>query len=213
VRERKPGMTDMEWQCRNWLYFTWLSGDHIVEQHVHNIDVINWVLQSHPVRALAIGGRQVRTDPKYGNIFDHFAVEFTYPNDVVVMSTCRQIDGCSNRIDEWVRGTKGSSHPGGEIAGPQPFTYEGKEPRSFEYVQEHKDLIACIRKGEPYNEGRQVAESTLCAIMGRISAYTGRTISWDWALKNSKLDLVPKDPRFGPHPVDPVAVPGQTEPV
>jgi predicted dehydrogenase len=208
VVKKTPEMTDMEWQCRNWLYFTWLSGDHIVEQHVHNIDVMNWAFRAMPVKVMGMGGRQVRTAPEYGNIFDHFAVDFEYPNGARVMSMCRQIPGCSDRIEERIVGTKGLAMGYGEISGPAAWKFEGDEINP--YVQEHADLIAGIRAGKPLNEGQRIAESTLCAIMGRMSAYTGQALSWDWALKASKLDLSPASYAFGPNPVHPVAVPGQT---
>jgi len=209
VIEREPGWSDMEWQCRNWLYFTWLSGDHIVEQHVHNIDIVNWAMQSPPEKALGMGGRQVRTDPKYGNIYDHFAVEFEYPNGARVLSMCRQTEGASHRVSERLVGTLGTSNPNGEIFGANAWKYDG--PGANPYVQEHADLIAAIRSGNRINEARRVAESTLTAIMGRMSAYTGREISWKWALNSSQLDLRPAAYEFGEHPVDPVAMPGQTE--
>jgi predicted dehydrogenase len=205
---RRAGQTEMEYQMRNWYYFTWLSGDHIVEQHVHNIDVINWAFGALPNKAMGMGGRAARTAPEYGNIFDHFAVEFEYPNGVRVMSMCRQTQGAAERVEERLVGTKGSAFGFGEIKGPVPWKFEGNEPNP--YVQEHADLIASIRGGKPLNEGRQVAESTLCAIMGRMSAYTGRALSWDWVLSSSQLDLSPKKYDFGPNPVDPVAVPGFT---
>ena len=208
VVKKTPQMTDMEWQCRNWLYFTWLSGDHIVEQHVHNIDVMNWAFRATPAKVVGMGGRQVRTAPEYGNIFDHFAVEFEYPNGARVMSMCRQIEGCNDRVEEKIVGTKGSAMGYGEISGPAAWKFEGEEVNP--YVQEHADLIAGIRAGKPLNEGKRVAESTLCAIMGRMSAYTGRAISWDWVMNASKLDLSPAKYDFGPLPVDPVAIPGKT---
>ncbi|OGD11692.1 MAG: oxidoreductase [Candidatus Aminicenantes bacterium RBG_13_62_12] len=208
VKQREPGMSEMEWQCRNWLYFTWLSGDHIVEQHVHNIDVVNWAFQALPVKVMGMGGRQARTGPEFGNIYDHFAVEFEYPNGVRVMSMCRQTKGAAERIEEKLVGTKGLAFGYGEIKGPSPWTFEGEEVNP--YVQEHGDLIASIRSGKPLNEGRRVAESTMCAIIGRMSAYTGRAINWDWAVQSSQLDLTPKSFDFAPHPVDPVAVPGLT---
>jgi predicted dehydrogenase len=208
VIKKGPNMTDMEWQCRNWLYFTWLSGDHIVEQHVHNIDVINWAFGTLPVKAMGMGGRQVRTAPEYGNIFDHFAVEFEYPNGARVLSMCRQTPGCSDRVEERILGTKGYAFGYGEIKGMNTWKFEGEEINP--YVQEQADLIQSIRTGKPLNEGRRIAESTLCAIMGRMSAYTGRAISWDWVMNSSKLDLSPKKYEFGPLPVEPVAVPGKT---
>ena len=208
VRKQDPGMSEMEWQCRNWLYFSWLSGDHIVEQHVHNIDVMNWALRGLPVKIMGMGGRQQRTAPEYGNIYDHFAVEFEYPNGVRVLSMCRQIPGCAERVEERIVGTKGVAFGFGEIQGPNAWKFEGDDPNP--YVVEHTDLIASIRGGKPLNEGRRIAESTLCAILGRMSTYTGRAISWDWGLNSSKLDLSPKKYEFGPNPVDPVAVPGKT---
>ncbi|HOI44826.1 MAG TPA: Gfo/Idh/MocA family oxidoreductase [Candidatus Aminicenantes bacterium] len=208
VVKKTPQMSAMEWQCRNWLYFTWLSGDHIVEQHVHNIDVMNWAFGSLPVKVMGMGGRQQRTAPEYGNIYDHFAVEFEYPNGVRVLSMCRQIPGCADRIEEKIVGSKGHAFGYGAIHGENFWKFEGDEPNP--YVQEQADLIAGIRAGRPLNEGRQVAESTMCAIIGRMSAYTGRAISWDWAMTSSTLDLTPQSYAFTDLPVAPVAVPGQT---
>jgi predicted dehydrogenase len=213
VRKQQSGWSDMEWQCRNWLYFSWLSGDHIVEQHVHNIDVAVWALGALPRNVIAMGGRQVRVAPEFGNIFDHFAVEFEYANGVRVSSYCRQTKGCAERVEERIVGTKGVALSNGsqnnrEIRGEKPWLAAGKETNP--YVQEHIDLIKSIRAGAPLNEGRQIAESTMCAIMGRMSAYTGRAMSWDWAMKTSTLDLSPKAYAFGPNPVDPVAIPGTT---
>jgi len=208
VIKKTPAMSDMEWQCRNWLYFSWLSGDHIVEQHVHNIDVMNWAFGSLPVKVMGMGGRQQRTAPEYGNIFDHFAVEFEYPNGVRVHSMCRQIPGCADRVEERIVGTKGYAFGYGEIHGQNFWKFQAEDPNP--YVLEHTDLIASIRGGKPLNEGRQIAESTMCAIMGRMSAYTGRAISWEWAMASSKLDLTPAKYDFGPNPVDPVAIPGVT---
>ena len=206
-REPKPQWSAMETQCRNWYYYTWLSGDHIVEQHVHNIDVINWAMGTHPVMALGMGGRQVRTEPEFGNIFDHFAVEFEYPNGARILSMARQIIGCSERIAERVVGTKGTA-AAGVIEGPNAYSYTGPEANPYE--QEHADLIKSIRDGRPLNEGKQVAESTMTAIMGRMSAYTGRAMKWDWAIKSSKLDLSPPGYELGDIPVRPVAIPGKT---
>ncbi len=213
VKQRDPNMSEMEWQCRNWLYFSWLSGDHIVEQHVHNIDVATWALGALPRNVTAMGGRQARVAPEFGNIFDHFAVEFEYANGVRVSSYCRQTKGCAQRVEERIVGTKGVALSNGtqgarEIRGEKPWIYEPKEANP--YVLEHVDLIKSIRAGKPLNEGRQVAESTMCAIMGRMSAYTGRAMSWEWAMKTSTLDLSPAKYEFGPNPVHPVAIPGTT---
>jgi len=205
--------TDMEWQIRNWLFLAWLSGDHIVEQHVHNIDIINWAMGGPPVKALGMGGRQVRTEPMYGNVFDHFAVEYEYANGARVLSMCRQTHGASSRVSEHLVGTKGMADPHGEIAGRKPLKAkypEGWEP-GYEYVQEHKDLIASIRHGTPLNEGKRIAESTLTAIMGRMSAYTGRELSWDWAMNASQLDLTPPAYEFGDLPIAPVPIPGEAK--
>jgi predicted dehydrogenase len=206
-RDRQPEWTDMEWQLRNWLYFTWLSGDHIVEQHIHNIDVINWAKQGHPVSAVGMGGRQVRTDKAYGHIYDHFAIDYEYPDGTHMMSMCRQIDGCANSVSEALVGTKGTSQVDRyEIRGAT--TWKGERDPISPYVQEHIDLIAHIRKGEKVNELKQVAESTLTAIMGRMSAYTGKAVTWDQAL-NSTESLVPATLALGPIPTPPVPMPGQ----
>ena len=203
----RGSMSGMEWQCRNWPWFTWLSGDHIVEQHVHNLDIMNWALQAHPVQVMGMGGREVRD---LGNIYDHFAIEYEYPNGVRVLGMCRQIDGCHSRVDERIVGTKGVAHGHGEIEGRRAYKYEGKSPDP--YVQEQADLIASIREGKPLNEGKRVAESTMAAIMGRMSAYTGRALKWDWAMNASKLDFTPPKYDFGVDlPVRPVAIPGETQ--
>ncbi|MFN8006639.1 MAG: Gfo/Idh/MocA family oxidoreductase [Terriglobia bacterium] len=211
-KDRQSSWSDTEWQLRNWLYFTWLSGDHIVEQHVHNLDVINWATRSHPLRAVGMGGRQVRTGPEYGQIFDHFAIDYEYPNDVHVLSMARQIDGCAKSVSEAVVGTKGNAffvdRQQYVIKGAVNWEFTEKEVDS--YLQEHIDLISSIRDGKPINELKNVAESTLTAIMGRMSAYTGKAVTWDQAL-NSTQDLMPNELSFGPMPVPPIAVPGQTE--
>ena len=209
MKPRQPDWSDVEWQIRNWLYFTWLSGDHIVEQHIHNIDVANWALGAHPVKAVGVGGRQWRTDPAYGHIYDHFAIDFEYPNGVHVLSMCRQIDGTASHVAERIVGTRGTSDAHSVIAGATPWSWDSQSPRTNPYVQEHADLIASIRAGKPLNEGRQVAGTTLSAIMGREAAYTGKEITWD-ELLSADQDLVPADVKFGPMPVAPVAMPGQT---
>ena len=211
---RQQAWTDAEWQIRNWLYFTWLSGDHIVEQHVHNIDVANWVLNAHPIKAIGAGGRQWRTDPKYGHIYDHFAVDFEYPSGARVMSMCRQIAGTTGKVDEHFLGSKGrssmSSDKPGSITGANPWTFERTGRPVSPYVQEHTDLIASLRAAKPYNELKQVAESTLSAIMGREAAYTGLEIKWDDIL-NADMDLMPPQVGFAALPVPPVPMPGVTK--
>lgn len=203
--------SDMEWQLRNWLFTCWAGGDHIVEQHVHNLDVINWAFQAHPVKCTGMGGRAARVEPQYGDIFDHFAVEYEYPNGARILSMCRQTAGAAENVSERVVGTKGFTYTDsadGYIKGENPW--ENAEASPNPYVQEHADLIASIRAGKPLNEGRQVAESCLTAIMGRMSAYTGRALSWDWAMNASKLDLTPPHMEFGDLPPLEVAVPGKT---
>ena len=215
-KARQPNWSDTEWQIRNWLYFTWLSGDHIVEQHLHQHDVMNWVFGGPPLRAQGVGGRMVRTDPAYGHIYDFFSIEYDYktPTGVAkVQSMCRQMDNTMARISENVQGTKGSAIVQSRIEGENKWRYEPPEDENVEtnpYVLEHRDLIASIRKGEPLNEGKQSAESALTSIMGRMAAYTGKLVTWQQAM-NSKLDLFPKKLEFGPMPVPPVALPGKEE--
>jgi len=209
---RQSNWSDMEWQLRNWYFFAWLSGDHLVEQHVHNIDVINWAIGGHPVKCIGLGGRQVRVQPEFGNIYDHFAVEYEYANGARLLSMARQIDGCAERVSENVVGTKGVAFmhgSGGRITGSSPWKPTEESPNP--YVVEHADLIKSIREGKPLNEGKQVAESTLTAIMGRMSAYTGREISWDWVMNSSKLDLTPPRYELSDMPVEPPAMPGITK--
>jgi predicted dehydrogenase len=208
VHQRKPEYSDMEWQCRNWLYFCWLSGDHIVEQHVHNIDVINWAFGAPPVKATAMGGREVRTGREYGNVFDHFAVQYEYASGATMTSLSRQTDGCVSRVDEHVMGAKGRARFGAGAIDGLDYKYDG--PRVNPYVQEHVNLLASMRGGPRLNEARTVAESTLTAIMGRLSAYTGQTVTWEQAL-NSQWRLGPSEYAFGEVPMEPVAVPGRTK--
>ncbi len=213
VIDHEPQWSDMEWQLRNWNYFTWLAGDHIVEQHVHNLDVMNWALGAHPVRAVSgLGGRQVRTAPKFGNIFDHFAVEFEYPGGVSMFSQCRQINDCKNLVEEFVQGTEGVSNCQNYIRSPKNGDFSVRKPRRNEpqdlpYDQEHQDLIESIQEGNPLNEAQAVAESTLTGIMGREACYSGQEITWEDAL-NSPTRLGPEEYAFGPYPTPPVALPG-----
>jgi predicted dehydrogenase len=212
VIDRTPAMSDMEWQLRNWNYFTWIGGDHYVEQHVHNLDIMNWVMNTHPLKAYGMGGRQARKHPIHGHIYDHFAVEFEYPNGVRMFSQARQMDGCEDRVGEYAVGTKGtvSLQDGNNIIlvkGGSPWRTRASEDTNA-YQQEHQDLIASIRAGKPLNEAQTVAESTLVGIMGREAAYSGQTIEWDQAL-NAKTRLGPDKYEFGPLPFPPVAVPGQ----
>jgi myo-inositol 2-dehydrogenase/D-chiro-inositol 1-dehydrogenase len=214
---REQGMTDVEWQIKNWLYFTWLSGDHICEQHVHNLDVCNWVINDHPVRCTGMGGRQVRTGQEFGHIFDHFAVDYEYPNGVHVMSMCRQTVGAAGDVSESVTGTRGSCHTN---AGSRRYQITGERewslPRNDDnepYQAEHVALFESIRgrnRRARINDLRQVAESTLTAIMGRMSAYTGQVVTWEQAL-NSQQNLMPERLTWDINmPIPEVAVPGRT---
>ena len=209
VIDREPGWTDLEWQFRNWNYFTWLSGDHIVEQHVHNLDVINWVLGAHPIRAVSgLGGRQVRVGDRHGHIFDHFAVEYEYPNGVSMFSQCRQINGCQNNVSELVVGSRGTSNCSNriDVKGGAPWRYRG-EPGS-PYRLTHEDLIASILAGTPLNEAQAVAESTMTGIIGREAVYSGQAITWEKAMA-SETRLGPADYAIKEFPIPPVAMPGQ----
>jgi len=211
-KNRMPEWSDMEYHIRRWLFWTWLSGDFITEMHVHNLDIMNWIMQSHPVKCMGIGGRQVRTEPEYGNVYDHFAVEYEYPNDVRIEYIGAQIDNFTFRNDQQVKGTKGSVYlvsGNGMIKGSNPWQFEGEQPNPS--VLQFTEMIDSIRNGKPINEGRQIAESTMTAILGRMSAYTGRALKWDWAMNASNLDLNPGDIEFGDLPDMPVAMPGVTE--
>jgi myo-inositol 2-dehydrogenase/D-chiro-inositol 1-dehydrogenase len=212
-RKREPEWTDMEWQMRNWYYFTWLCGDHIVEQHVHNLDVANWALQAHPTRCVGVGGRQVRVEPTFGHIYDHFCIDYEYENGARMMSMCRQMANCHNVVSEGFSGTKGFA----EIIPFRKWAITGANPWKFDqennkpYIQEHTNLIESIRAGKPVNELKNVTESTLTAIMGRMAAYTGKLVTWEDAL-NSEEDLMPATLDWkAPLPVPPVAMPGRTE--
>ena len=209
VVEPQPGWSEMEWQLRNWNYFTWLSGDHIVEQHVHNLDIMNWVLGAHPIRAVSgLGGRQVRTSKNHGYIYDHFAVEFEYPNGVRMFSQCRQINRTQGMVEEAVVGTLGASNccNGIWLKKGENWGYKGK--RTNPYHQEHEDLIASIRAGKPINEAQNVAESTMTGIMGREACYSGQAIEWDKAMQSDKR-LGPDKYEMGPCPIPEVAMPGK----
>ncbi len=207
MNERRPEWSDMEWQLRNWLYFTWLSGDHIVEQHVHNIDVVSWAKQAHPVRALGCGGRQVRTEPAYGHIYDHHSVHFEYADGTWLFSMCRQMPGCANAVSEHLQGTRGRADfqdGSWRIHGDEPWQWTG--PNNNPYQTEHDVLFDAIRAGKPVNEGQQVAESTLAAVLGRLATYTGRVVTWEQALASERLG--PERYELGELPLPPVPMPG-----
>ncbi|MCS4224206.1 Gfo/Idh/MocA family oxidoreductase [Sphingobacterium sp. BIGb0165] len=191
VRPRKPEQSEMEYQMRNWYYFNWLCGDHIVEQHVHNIDIANWVKGSYPVSIQGTGSRAHRTGKEYGEIYDNFALELTYADNSVVYSQCRHFEGIQNRVDEQFQATKGRVYLS---AGGQAVLYDWKGKEIYRhdakgnpnpYQQEHRELFEAITKGEyKFDNAEYGAYSTLTGIIGRIACYTGKVIKWDEALKS-----------------------------
>ena len=189
LKERQPEQTELEYQMRNWYYFNWLCGDHIVEQHIHNIDVANWFIGSVPVSAQGMGGREVRAGNEYGQIYDHHFVEFTYPDGQVIASQCRHQPGCMNRVEEVFQGTRGSvttnSANYGLIKnkrGKTVYEHDGEDDIN-PYQQEHNELFAAIKAGEhKLNDTNQGAEATMTAIMGRMATYSGQVITWDAAM-------------------------------
>lgn len=214
-KPRKPEWTDMEWQMRNWYYFTWLSGDHIVEQAVHNIDKMSWLMKDAPPKScMAIGGRQVRTAPEFGHIFDHFGVVYDYDNDVRAFHFCRQQANTFSDNSDHVWGSDGVGHIVRAFTGP--FVIRGKtnwrhreEKMRDMYQIEHDEFFASIRSGKPINDGPWMAQSTMLAIMGRMAAYTGQIVTWEDAL-NSKENLMPEKLAWdAPIAVPPVAIPGE----
>jgi predicted dehydrogenase len=214
---REPGWSDMEWQLRNWLYFTWLSGDHIVEQHIHSLDKMNWAMKDqHPVRAVGAGGRQVRTAPEFGHIYDHFAIVYEYASGVKAFSACRQQSGTAQDVSDHIMGTAGTcdvmKHTIRHPAHGKPLWRYQEVPGDPDdmYQNEHNELFSSIRTGKPINDGEWMSQSTLMAIMGRMAAYTGQAITWEMAM-NSREDLTPPAYEFGPLPVAPVAMPGITK--
>lgn len=218
-------LSELEFQVRNWYFFDWLSGDHIVEQHVHNIDVCNWIKQAHPVEAQGMGGRQVRTGKEFGNIFDHHAVEFTYADGTKMLSQCRQIPGCSDLVAEFAHGTRGTAN----LDATRSEIYHGAERKwhvkgggkgykNNAYQVEHDALFDAIRNDKPYNEAAYGATSTMTAILGRLATYSGRKITWEDALQLANSLTVDAESWDAPAPVQPnasgnyaVAVPGVTK--
>lgn len=212
-RVRTPGMSDMEWQMRNWYYFTWLSGDHNVEQHVHSLDKMAWVMgDKPPVKAFGLGGRQVRTEPMFGHIFDHHAVCYEWANGVKLFSYTRQQDHTHKEIADFVMGTEGTAElMRHSITGKKPWKLGRTAGADDMYQNEHNALFASIRAGKPINNGEYMTQSTLIAIMGRMATYTGGLITWDNVI-NSKEDLSPPKYDWGlTLPMPPVAMPGKTK--
>jgi predicted dehydrogenase len=215
--------SEMEYQVNNWYYFTWLSGDHIVEQHIHNMDVGNWIrADKHPVEAQGMGGRQVRTGKEYGQIFDHHFVEFTYDDGTKMYSQCRHIDGCVGEVREHAHGTKGTldiddGAIGGQIDA-KGRKWQSQAKKVDNHHQEHHDLFAALRDGRTYNEGDYGADATMTAILGRMATYSGKIVKWDEALAKG-IDLSPSAYDFGATPPAvpdengfyPVPVPGKFE--
>jgi predicted dehydrogenase len=207
--ERPAGMSDLEWQLRNWYNFGWLSGDSLVEQAVHSVDKVAWAMKdAAPVSCVATGGRQIPA--KGGNIFDHFEVNYLYPNNVRAFVACRQMEGCYNETADYILGTKGNVTIG---RGPQP-RIEGEKKWTFQgtkydmYQAEHDALFASIRQGKPINDGVRMATSTMLAIMGRMAAYTGQQVTWDQAM-NSQVKLGPDKVEWNMSlPVAPMPLPG-----
>ncbi|MCK4748096.1 MAG: Gfo/Idh/MocA family oxidoreductase, partial [Bacteroidales bacterium] len=220
-RDRKPEWSDMEFMIRDWVNWTWLSGDHIVEQHVHNLDVVNWFAGKFPVSAVGFGSRQRRPT---GDQYDNFSVDFIYDGEVHMHSMCRQINGCADNVSEYIRGTNGYSNCRNTIwntDGTEQFTYEYPLDESGEpmknvkvspYDQEHIDLITAIRTGEYVNEAEFTAKSCLTAIMGRISAYTGKEVTWD-EMMSSDLKIGPETLAMGPVDMEAIIpIPGEAPP-
>ncbi|MFT5141739.1 MAG: myo-inositol 2-dehydrogenase/D-chiro-inositol 1-dehydrogenase [Rhodothermales bacterium] len=202
--EEKAGrkLTEMEYQMRNWYYFNWLCGDHITEQHIHNLDVGNWVMQGYPTKANGQGGRQVRTGLDHGQIFDHHMVEFEYANGGRVLSQCRHIEGCTNRVSEGFHGTSGTAPQPGVIvsaSGHDLFRHDDKNDAN-PYQVEHDELFAAIAAGEyKYADAENGAYATLTSIMGRMATYSGREVTWEDAL-NSEENIMPERYAFDATP-------------
>ncbi len=208
---KRTEWTEMEYQIRRWLMWNWLSGDFIVEMHVHNLDIMNWIMGAPPMSCLGMGGRQARIGFEYGNNYDHFSAEYQYPNGAQVAYMGAQIDNYSFRNHQKVVGSKGSAildFRQAEIKGARPFVAKNQAPSPS--VRQYQDMISSIRNSKPINEGKQVAESTLTAIMGRMSAYSGQEVNFAWALNESQLDLSPEKMEFGSMPRRHPAVPGLT---
>ena len=222
TRPRKAGQTEMEYQMRNWYYCVWLCGDHITEQHIHNLDVINWFKNGYPVKAQGFGGRQVRKSKEHGEIFDHHYVEFHYADGSILNSQCRHMPGTSSKVDELLVGTKGKIYCDAaritDLRGKTIFQFDKSKERN-PYQTEHDELFAAIAKGEyKYADAENGAYSTMTSILGRMATYSGQIIDWDKAI-NSGLNLHPSVYAFdaaapvnpGPDGFYPVPVPGVTK--
>ena len=212
VRARQPGWSDLEYQVRNWYYFSWLSGDFIVEQHVHFLDVCSWIMKDqYPVKAIGTGGRQVRTGPDYGNIYDHHSIIYEYANGAKLYGFCRQQSGCHNETGAFAMGTEGRAEISQQrqtISGKNSWKYDG--PKNNFYQTEHDELFASIRSGKPIDNSDYMSKTTLLAIMGRTASYTGQVVTWEQVM-NSKEDFTLSKYEWGPFPEPSVAMPGEKE--
>ena len=211
-RGRKPEWSEMEYQIRNWLYFTWLSGDHIAEQHIHSLDKLLWAMKDEPpIRCTSSGGRTVRTDPEFGNVYDHFNTVFEWANGVKGFSSCRQWVNCASDVSDHCFGTKGTAHiQSHQIDGENAWRHRKGDAPDDMYQNEHDALFASIRKNTPIADGDYMCKATLMAIMARMSAYTGQTITWEQALASTE-DLTPPAYEWGDIAMAPVARPGVTK--
>lgn len=222
VNPRKYNQTEMEYQMRNWYYFNWLCGDHIAEQHIHNIDVVNWFKGSYPVKAQGMGGRQVRKGKDHGEIYDHHYVEFHYADGSILNSQCRHIPGTMSKVDELLTGTKGKIFCGAatikDFAGNVLFQFDTKKENN-PYQTEHDELFAAIAKGEyKFADTENGAKSTMTSIMGRMATYSGQVMEWDKVLA-SGISIMPKTFDWNAMPPVvpdedgryPIAVPGKTK--
>jgi myo-inositol 2-dehydrogenase / D-chiro-inositol 1-dehydrogenase len=210
--EGAPEWTPMEYQMRNWIYFNWLAGDHIAEQHIHSLDKLAWAMGEYPVRCLSTGGRTVRTEPEYGNVYDHFSTVYEWKGGVKGFSYCRQWAGAvATEVSDWIFGTRGRCNIQEALidCGPWQWRWRSEEPDDM-YQNELDELFVAVRSGKPINNGEYMCHSTLMALMGRMSAYTGQPITWEQAW-NSQEDLTPKGYEWGPLEVAPVAKPGATQ--
>lgn len=228
VKDRLPEQTELQYQLLNWYYFNWLCGDHIVEQHIHNIDVASWFIGANPVSAQGMGGRQVRTGKEFGEIYDHHYVEFTYPNGVRINSQSRHQKGCKNDVREELTGTKGilyldnggrcyaNDHKGNTIWKYRPTGPDRKDPDPYQV--EHDVLQDAILNNKPCNDAYFTAESTMASILGRLATYGGKEVKWDEAL-NSQIQLMPAKVTWETEPPSkpkedgsyPIAIPGETK--
>ncbi len=212
-KAREQCKNEMEYQMRNWYYYSWLSGDHIVEQAVHGLDTMAWALgDAPPVRCWGVGGRQVRTEAKYGNIYDHFSVVYEYPDDIRGYHHCRHWANTATQTADFIQGTKGRADVfGRKITGTTKWRYKPAAGEKLDmYQAEHNEMFAALRAGKPINNVEQAASTTLLALMGRMAAYTGESITWEKAMA-SKESLAPETLAWGDAPVRPVPIPGVTK--